>query len=324
MIGGDKRQGSERLGGLRRFAVAITVLNLAGHFFLGFEQSYAQPLCAVATAYGMEILLEIVDARVNGRRPRFLGGLQVGVDFLLSPHITGLAVAMLLYSNQRLWPTIFASAAAVGSKSIFRVAAGKGTRHVFNPSNFGIALTLLLFPWVGIAPPYHFTENLPAVGRWLLPAVIVFSGTYLNARFTRRLPLIAAWVSGFGLQASVRSLMFHTPVIAALLPMTGVAFILFTFYMVTDPATTPGEPRSQVVFGAAVGTAYGLLVFFHIVFGLFFALVIVCGLRLLGLYVLGALRVGARTPARLEAAGAAGRSAPLPVPGAAVLERVDR
>jgi hypothetical protein len=52
-----------RLVALRRFAFAITVLNLLGHGFLGFEQSWAQPLAALATAYAAELLIEFVDAR---------------------------------------------------------------------------------------------------------------------------------------------------------------------------------------------------------------------------------------------------------------------
>jgi hypothetical protein len=39
-----------RLGGLRRFAIAISILNILGHTVLGFEQSWAQPLVALATA----------------------------------------------------------------------------------------------------------------------------------------------------------------------------------------------------------------------------------------------------------------------------------
>ena len=38
---------ADRLGGLRRFAVAITVLNILGHAFFGFEQSLAQPVAAL-------------------------------------------------------------------------------------------------------------------------------------------------------------------------------------------------------------------------------------------------------------------------------------
>jgi hypothetical protein len=61
--------------------------------------------------------------------------------------------------------------------------------------------------------------------------------------------------------------------------MTGFAFVLFTFYMVPDPGTTPSRPRDQVCFGAAVAAVYGLLQVVHVVYGLFFALAITCALR---------------------------------------------
>jgi Na+-translocating ferredoxin:NAD+ oxidoreductase RnfD subunit len=264
---------SNRLAGLRRFAAAITLLNILGHFVFGFEQSWAQPLVSLAVAYTMEILLELA----GGKRRAWLS--RSTIDFLLPAHITGLAVAMLLYANDRLWPIAFASAAAIGSKAIFRVGAGSHTRHFFNPSNFGITVTLLLFPWVGIAPPYHFTENLVGIGSWILPAVMMISGTFLNARFTHKLPLIGTWLGCFALQALVRSWFFGTPLAAAWLPMTGVAFLLYTFYMVTDPATSPSSRRGQIAFGAAVACAYAMLMLAHVVFGLFFALTIVCALR---------------------------------------------
>ncbi len=58
---------ASRLPALRRFAVAITVLNVLGHFVLGFEQSWAQPLVALATAYGVELILESVGAWAERR-----------------------------------------------------------------------------------------------------------------------------------------------------------------------------------------------------------------------------------------------------------------
>ena len=271
---------ADRLGGLRRFAIAITVLNILGHAFFGFEQSLAQPVAALVTAYSVELLLEFIDARCNRRRLRFMGGgVRKFVDFLLSAHITGLACAMLLYANERLGPVVFAAVVAICSKAVLRAPHGNGTRHFFNPSNFGITLTLLVFSWVSVAPPYQFTENMTGAGDWILPAIIVCTGTFLNARFTHRLPLIAAWLSGFVAQAAVRSLLFDTPFGAGLIPMTGVAFILYTFYMVTDPATTPAGRRDQIVFGLSVAAVYGLLMMAHIVFGLFFALTIACAIR---------------------------------------------
>lgn len=284
MSADNNREPNNRLGGLRRFAVAITVLNILGHTFFGFEQSLAQPLIALATAYSTEILLELIQSWSQHRRPQFLGGYTKLLDFLLPAHISGLAVAMLLYANERLWPIAFATAVAIGSKAIFRVPVGKGVRHFYNPSNFGISVTLLFFAWVGIAPPYHFTENLDRIGDWLLPGIIIFTGTFLNWRFTKKLPLIAAWLGGFVVQAIIRSWLFDMPLVAALLPMTGMAFILYTFYMVTDPATTPQGKLSQIFFGAGVAATYGILMVSHIVFGLFFALTIVCTVRGLSLY----------------------------------------
>jgi hypothetical protein len=87
---------------------------------------------------------------------------------------------MLLYANSRLWPVAFAATAAIASKAIFRVRVEGGERHFLNPSNLGITATLLLFHWVGIAPPYMFTENLSGAGDWILPGIIVFSGKFLE------------------------------------------------------------------------------------------------------------------------------------------------
>src|SRR5918911_3895848 len=230
----DDRQRQEqarRLGGLRRFAVAITVLNVLGHTVLGFEPAWAQPLVALATAYAMELLLEAVDAWAHKRRPKFLGTPTGFVDFMLPAHITAMAVAMLLYADEQYWMIAFATVAAIGSKTLLRAPVGRGRRHFFKPSNFGITLTLLLFPVVGIAPPYQFTEHFGAAGDLVLPGLIICTGTFLNAKFTGRLPLVAAWLSGFALQACARSLIFGTPLAAPLAPVTGVAFILFTFYM---------------------------------------------------------------------------------------------
>ena len=271
------RQKDTRLAALRRFAVAITVLNVLGHTVLGFEQAWIVPIAAVLGAYALELGLEALDAASTGRPARFRGGPRQVVDFLLPAHIKGLAVSMLLYANSRLWPIIFAVTVAIGSKFVCRAPVGGGrTRHFLNPSNTGIAVVLVVFPWVSIAPPYHFTEKIDGWLDWALPGLIIVTGTVLNGKLTGRMPLIGAWVAGFVVQAAARSLAFGTPLVAGLLPMTGVAFVLFTNYMITDPATTPTTRRGQMVFGAATALAYGTLMIFHVAFGLFFALVIVC------------------------------------------------
>ena len=138
--------------------------------------------------------------------------------------------------------------------------------------------------------------------------MLVASGALLNFRLTRKGPLILGWLVGFAGQAMLRNLLFGTPPVAALLPMTGVAFLLFTFYMVTDPGTTPFKPRNQVVFGAAVAAVYGLLVATHVVFGLFFALTIVSVVRGLCLYAHAFAERRARSKAEVPAPAVAGRA----------------
>lgn len=265
-----------RVVALRRFASAITILTILGHTLLGFEQSLAQPLVALAAAYTLELLFEWIEARGEGRAPRFLGGKIAFFDFLLPPHISALACAMLLLPNDHLGPVVFAVSVAIGSKYLFRAPVGKSVRHFLNPSNTGITATLLAYHWTAISPPYMFTENLTGWQDWILPVIIVASGSFLNAKLTKRIPLILGWVGMFALQAMGRALLFGTPLFAGLTPMTGVAFLLFTFYMVTDPATTPSNPKRQVAFGASVALVYGVLMRVHVVFAIFFALTLVC------------------------------------------------
>jgi hypothetical protein len=67
--------------------------------------------------------------------------------------------------------------------------------------------------------------------------------------------------------------------------MSSAAFIIFTLYMIPDPATTPINPRRQVLFALAVAAVYGTLQIMHVVFGLFIALAIVSLVRGICLHV---------------------------------------
>jgi hypothetical protein len=280
----------KRLAGLARFATAITLLNILGHLWLGFEQSWVTPFVALAAAYATELTGETVQAWADGRRPRYLAGPGATVSLLLSAHISAMACAMLLFAAEQLWCIAFAASLAVASKYVIRVPVigsdGKTSlRHVLNPSNLGITATLLLWPSVGIAPPYQFAENIDGARDWILPGIIVLSGTFLNGKLTGRLPLIGAWLAAFAAQAALRSGFGDAPHAATLMPMTGFAFVLFTFYMITDPATSPARWPNQVVFAVAVAAIYAAIMQAHIVFGLFYALTIATAARGLWLWL---------------------------------------
>lgn len=268
------------------FTILITILTVVGHTLLGFEQAYAHPIAGVATACAVHILLEWVDARSKGRPTRYSGGIVPFLNFLPPAIIPGLACALLVYPNERIWPIAFAAAISIASKVVFRAPVGEGlSQHIFNPSNFGITATLLLFPSVGLAPPYHFTENISGVWDWVMPGVILLTGIYIHGAFTGRLPLVLAWLVAFAGQGLLRSAIFGIPWAVPFVPMTSAAFTLFTLYMIPDPATTPIKPARQVAFGVAVGAVYGTLFVVHIVFGLFIALALVCATRGVALHI---------------------------------------
>jgi hypothetical protein len=179
---------------------------------------------------------------------------------------------------------------AVGAKWILRAPVKGRLRHFMNPSNFGIAAILALYPWASIAPPYHFTERVVGPLDWIIPLGIIVGGTMINAKLTNRMWLILGWVGIFVVQAVVRGLLFGTSIPGALAVITSVAFVLFTNYMITDPGTSPSKPISQFAFGGGVAVAYAVITAAHIAYGIFFGTALVCGIRGAFLWGLHAVR----------------------------------
>jgi hypothetical protein len=279
-----KKSADPRYLALRNFALSISAFNVFGYTLLGFEQPWLFPLFAVLLAYITDLTFETMSAWAYKRRPEYRGrGLRGLYEFLLPAHITALAVNMLLYANNQFWPIMFGVMVGVTGKYVLRAPINGKMRHFMNPSNLGISACLLLFArWVSISPPYMFSEWASSYFRLFIPIVILVSGTVLNTMLTKRVALIVGWMGGFFIQAFVRHWLWGVQLNTALSVMTGIAFILFTNYMITDPGTTPTRPRSQFMFGSSVAFVYAVLMQFNIVYTLFFAVCIVCGIRGLG------------------------------------------
>jgi enediyne biosynthesis protein E5 len=92
--------------------------------------------------------------------------------------------------------------------------------------------------------------------------------------------------------------------------MSGVAFLLFTNYMVTDPGTTPTLGRPQFMFGSSIAFVYSVLMIGNVVYTLFYATTIVCAIRGAGWWV---------ADYRRKRAAQAVQAAPVPVPAEAPL-----
>jgi len=86
--------------------------------------------------------------------------------------------------------------------------------------------------------------------------VMIFLGTVVILPLVKRTPLVLSFVFSYTLTTLLRSffisdiLSFDVIFIGAI---TTPAFFLFTFFMITDPATSPSSKKDQVLIGLGVG-----------------------------------------------------------------------
>lgn len=159
----------------------------------------------------------------------------------ISGFITSMGL-LLLCDSQFLWVYPVVGALSILSKQFIRLQ----DRHIFNPLNFGVVVALLfLSDYVTLAP-----------GRWggsLLGLAAVAAFGALTVHRAQRLDLAAAYVLTFLAGAWVRHALSGAPLAVTTAPMTGAAFQLFTFFMITDPRTTPEKPAQRWLYGVILG-----------------------------------------------------------------------
>lgn len=141
---------------LRRFGVTITIVNLLGHLYIGFETSYACTLISVINSCFVQLVLEWARSKAEKIEPLYANGRMI--DFLLPAYIVGMTCGMFLFTNGRFMPLIFATTLAIASKFLLRVRVGDHTVHYLNPSNLAIVVSLLAFPSVAIIMPFSFLQ----------------------------------------------------------------------------------------------------------------------------------------------------------------------
>jgi enediyne biosynthesis protein E5 len=265
--------------GLRMSASLATVFTILGHTVLGFEQPLAAVFVALGTGYLCALLFEFVDAWACSGTPNYLGGgWKKLVDFLLPAHMTSITLSFLLYTFDQMWPLAFTVAISIGAKHVLRVEQRGRLQHFMNPSNFGAVICFAIFQWTTVLP-WSFTTTVGGVTDWVIPIVIVMLGTRLNLLFTGRLPLIGAWLGSYAVISFVRSMWLGSPWAAEVVMFTGIPLVLFTFYMITDPQTSPSRLRSQIIFGMSIAIAYEVLLAMQVQYTMFYAVGAVCAAR---------------------------------------------
>ncbi len=227
----------------------ITCILLVGHLFYGILESYERTALAIASA----IIAELVLGRI------FFGKWLN----LASSYITGISVGILIRSPA-FWPYALCSIISIMSKYVLRVNG----RHLWNPSNFGICVLLLLAPETVASLSIQWGNFIwPLLVIWVLGSIIIWRA--------KRFHISATYVISFFAFAFLRSWITGHPWQAEIAPITGPMYQLFVFFMVTDPKTTVRSKTGQCVVVFVVALLEMLLRLNQVVYAPLYALFIV-------------------------------------------------
>src|SRR5438477_6367339 len=222
-------------------------------------QAPARPLVGIALDPKYLIVFLITLVLVVGEaRYGILGGYQrlattlgvcVATELLLSwwlrgrvanvasAYITGISLALLIKPQANmLWPFALGAFLAIASKYVLTYRG----RHLWNPSNFAIALLLLLASSSVAVLSHQWGNDLGTnLVIWAFGLVIAWRARVLHVTLT--------YVACFLAFATLRHVIVGGPLLAEMAPITGPMYQLFVFFMVTDPRTTVSTRRGRML-----------------------------------------------------------------------------
>ena len=220
----------------RHYQIAVLAsLLVYGVFALDFEvrplQAAAMLAMALAVQYACTVLW-----RLPAFDPR-------------STLISGLSLCLLLRTNA-LALAVVAAAVTIASKFVVRVRG----KHVFNPTNGGIvAMMLATGGLVWVSP-----------GQWGSVAFFAFLLACLGGLVVNRAARSDVTYAFLGFWMAVvfgRALWLGQPLSIPLHQLQNGAFLVFTFFMISDPKTTPDTRAGRILFAALVALGAGFVTF---------------------------------------------------------------
>ena len=227
----------------------ITSILVVGNLSFGMLESYKKTGIAIVASLLTELILSKI---YFGKWP-----------ILASAYISGISVGILVRSPA-VWPYFVCAVVSIMSKYVLRV----NNRHIWNPSNFGIAVLVFL------APETVATLSIQW-GNYLLPMIVIWClGSVIIARL-HRFHITGTYVACFIALAFVRSWITGSPWQSEVAPLTGPMYQLFIFFMITDPKTTVKSRKWQAIVVAIVALVEMILRLDQVVYAPFYALFMV-------------------------------------------------
>jgi Na+-transporting NADH:ubiquinone oxidoreductase subunit NqrB len=203
---------------------SLLVYGMAG---LDFDITLARAALLLLTV----LAAQAIGDRIEGRPPN-----------LRSALISGLSLCLLLRTN-RIDLAILAAVVTIAAKFLVRYRG----KHIFNPTNGGIVAMLLLTDQVWVSP-----------GQWGSVAFFAFLMACLGGLVVNRASrsdVTYAFIAFYAALVFGRSWYLGEPFAIPLHRLESGALLLFTFFMISDPKTTPDSRAGRVLFAALV--AYG-------------------------------------------------------------------
>ncbi len=169
-----------------------------------------------------------------------------------------------LISSPIVWPYFLLGFLAIYSKHFITFS----NKHIFNPVNFGACL--VLFYCNDVVQNGGSTWS----GRYFMIPYLLLVGTFLTL-VAGRFIVSASYLAFFWL-FDYFYLGQHLP--ANITSLAAPPFMLFIFFMISDPKTTPKVWWHQMLFAAAVVFIEGMFKLNRIPNGVLWALLITCAL----------------------------------------------
>ena len=190
---------------------------------------------------------------VTAQFAQFVGTHAAGLNRFdpLSALITSLSLTLLLRTDEIALAAL-AAVIAIGSKFLIR-SRGK---HIFNPANIAL-VTLMLSTdgaWV-------------SSGQWGSTAINAFALAclgFLVLTRARRAETTIAFFGAFALLLLGRAMWLGDPFSIPLHQLQNGALLIFAFFMISDPKTTPNSAAGRTLYGALVaGVAFTIQFVFY-------------------------------------------------------------
>ncbi len=224
----------------RHYQIIYLVLFLSyGLFFLDWEPE----IFKFGIAIGACLVFQAIGIALTTRN----------FTSLKSALISSLSLCLMFKANE--WYTIVLAAfLTIGSKYLIRYQK----KHIFNPTNFGIIVAILLSGDAWISPGQWGSNAIWLFFIGITGCIVLFRVGRLDTSFSFLLVFAGlqwirnVWYLGWGMDY-----FFHQ--------LSSGTLLLFTFFMITDPVTTPNAPKARIIWASLIGIlAFGLTNWFYV------------------------------------------------------------